>query len=105
MSDAQRGSPADGDAWRIEKPKLLLVEGIDEVRLFGALAKDIGAEDVQIRDYQGKGNLRPFLRVLPQIPGYSELESIGVTRDADENSVNAAQSVRDALGGGGAPSS
>ena len=103
MSDSQRGSPAAGAVWRIEKPKLLLVEGIDEVRLFGALAKDIGAEDVQIRDYQGKDNLRRFLRVLPQITGYSELESIGVTRDADENGDKAAESVRDALGAAGFP--
>ena len=103
MSDAQRNSPAAGEVWRIEKPKLLLVEGIDEVRLFGALAKDIGAEDVQIRDYQGKGNLRRFLGVLPQIPGYSDLESIGVTRDADENSDSAAKRVRDALRAAGFP--
>ena len=103
MTNAQRGSPAAGDAWRIEKPKLLLVEGIDEVRLFEALAKDIGAEDVQIRDYQGKGNIRRFLGVLPQIPGYSELESIGVTRDADENGDKAAESVRDALGAAALP--
>ena len=103
MADAERGSPAAGDAWRIEKPKLLLVEGIDEVRLFEALAKNIGAEDVQIRDYQGKGNLRRFLGVLPQIPGYSELESIAVTRDADDDGDNAAQSVRDALGAAGFP--
>ena len=97
MSSAQRGSPAAGEGWVIEKPKLLLVEGIDEVRLFGALAKHIGSEDVQILDYQGKGNLRRFLGVLPQIPGYSELESIGITRDADEDSDSAAESVRNAL--------
>ena len=103
MSDAERNSPADGEVWRIEKPKLLLVEGIDEVRLFGALAKDIGAADIQIRDYQGKGNLRRFLGVLPQVPGYLELESIGVTRDADENSDSAAKSVRDALRAAGFP--
>ena len=103
MSDAQRGSPAAGDAWRIENPKLLLVEGIDEVRLFEALAKDIGAEDVQIRDYQGKDNLRRFLGVLPRIQRYLDLESIGVTRDADENSDNAAESVRDALGAAALP--
>ena len=103
MSDAERSSPAAGEGWSIEKPKLLLVEGIDEVRLFGALAKDIGAEDVQIRDYQGKDNLRRFLRVLPQIPGYSDLESIGVTRDADDDSDNAAKSVRDALGAAALP--
>jgi len=103
MTNAQRGSPAAGEVWRIENPKLLLVEGIDEVRLFGALAKDIGVEDVQIRDYQGKGNLRPFLRVLPQISGYSELGSIGVTRDADDDGDNAAESVRDALRAAGFP--
>ena len=101
MSDAERGSPAAGEGWLIEKPKLLLVEGIDEVRLFGALAKHIGAEDVQIRDYRGKDNLRLFLQVLPRVPGYSELKSIGVARDADENSDNAARSVRDALGAAG----
>ena len=103
MTNAQRGSPAAGEGWLIEKPKLLLVEGIDEVRLFGALAKDIGAEDVQIRDYQGKGNLRRFLGVLPQIPGYSELGSIGVTRDADKNGDKAAKKVRDALRAAGFP--
>ena len=103
MSSAERGSPAAGDVWLIEKPKLLLVEGIDEVRLFEALAKHIGAEDVQIRDYRGKDNLRSFLGVLPRVSGYSELESIGVARDADENSDNAAESVRDALGAAGLP--
>ena len=97
MADAERGSPAAGEVWRIEKPKLLLVEGIDEVRLFGALAKDIGAEGVQIRAYQGKNNLRRFLGVLPQVYGYSDLESIAVARDADEDGDSAAQSVRDAL--------
>lgn len=103
MSSAERGSPAAGDVWLIEKPKLLLVEGIDEVRLFEALAKDIGAEDVQIRAYQGKDNLRRFLGVLPKISGYSELESIGVTRDADKNGDKAAKKVRDALGATGFP--
>ena len=103
MTNAQRGSPAAGEGWSIEKPKLLLVEGIDEVRLFGALAKDIGSEDVQIRPYQGKGNIRRFLRVLPQVPGYSDLESIAVTRDADKNGDKAAKKVRDALGAAGLP--
>ena len=103
MADAERISPAAGAVWRIEKPKLLLVEGNDEVRLFCALAKSIGAEDVQIRAYRGKDNLRRFLRVIPQIPGYSELKAIAVARDADENGDGAAQSVRDALAAAALP--
>ena len=103
MADAERGSPSSEEDWSIEKPKLLLVEGNDEVRLFGALAKHIGADDVQIRAYQGRNNIRGFLRAVRQAPGYSDLESIAVTRDADENSDGAARSVRDALRATGFP--
>lgn len=108
MMDAERLPPSSEEVrneatWGIEKPKLLLVEGNDEVRLFGALAKHIGAEDVQIRAYHGRDNLRQFLIFIPQVDGYSELESIGITRDADESGDNAARSVRGALGAAGFP--
>ncbi|MFN8494753.1 MAG: DUF3226 domain-containing protein [Caldilineaceae bacterium] len=67
----------------ITKPKLLLGEGNDEVEFFNALLAHLQLEDVQVVDYLGKHNVFVELATVLKLPGFSQLESIGITRDAD----------------------
>lgn len=78
--------------------KLLLVEGNDELWFSRSLLRCLGlSAEVQILKYDGKQKLRPLLSTLSRAPGYSELESLGVTRDADESFGSAFESVRSSL--------
>lgn len=82
----------------LTKAKLLLVEGRDDEGLFGALFAHLGGmPEIEIRKYDGKDNLRPYLRTLKMVRGFSAVTSIGIIRDADENAAGAFQSVRDTL--------
>src|SRR5438067_7791714 len=86
-----------GDHEQLARPKLLLGEGEDEKRFFTALAEHLSLADVQVEQYGGKLRLRAFLRTLPARPGYADLVSIGITRDADESADDAFRSVCRAL--------
>jgi hypothetical protein len=79
------------------QPKLLLVEGQDEIKFFDALLMRLELHDVQVRSYNGIPKLRPFLRTLPVTPGFAGLVSVGVVRDADDNAGGAFESVSAAL--------
>lgn len=79
-------------------PKLLLVEGGSDRQFFEALLGNLSpARFVQVESIGGKYGLRGFLRLLQNSPDYSKVESLGITRDADESSRTAFQSVRDVL--------
>ena len=67
----------------IIKPKLLLGEGSDEVEFFNALLAYLKIEDVQVIDYLGKHSVFVELATVLKLPGFSQLQSIGITRDAD----------------------
>lgn len=90
---------------RINKSKLLLVEGEDEVNLFTGLLTDIGlSDDFQIISAQGKDKFPQYLKVVKQSPGFDNLvASIGIIRDADDNPENAFRSVCSALRGAQLP--
>jgi hypothetical protein len=88
---------------KLTAPKLLLGEGIDEVRFFKAFLTHLNVTDVQVMDYGGKTKLGPFLKTLTILPGFSALTSLAVTRDADANAAGAFQSVSAALQGAGLP--
>ncbi len=68
----------------IEKSKLLLVEGPDDLSFFDALLRHLNRQDIDVRSYGGKDNLRPFLKGLPAFPGFVNVVSLGITRDADD---------------------
>jgi hypothetical protein len=89
MADAPKG---------ISKPKLLIGEGWEEVRFFGALLNHLNLSDIQVEEYGGKNNLQRYLKTLPNRGGYRQLVSLGVTRDADDDATNAFRSVCGALG-------
>lgn len=88
--------------------KLLLVEGRDGCNFFEALLCNLHLESlVEIRDYGGVNELRPYLFTLPAITGYKQVVSLGVVRDAEHNGASKAddafRSVRDALRDAGLP--
>ena len=87
----------------ITKPKLLLVEGKDEVKLFGKLLVDLGLVDVEIRDIMGKAKFRQNIKGLPRFTGFSEVTSVGIVTDADKQPQGAFDSICDALEAAGLP--
>lgn len=87
----------------IKQPKLLVVEGADDARLFNALLSHIGVSGIQVLNAGGKDNIRQTLRVITRSPGFSAVSSIGVVRDADVNADSALQSVQGALKAAGLP--
>jgi hypothetical protein len=82
---------------KITKPNVLVVEGKEEERLFGELIRLLGLQDIQVMGIGGKTKLRAQLDVLTRTPGFAEVVSLGVARDANDNPAGAFQSVRDAL--------
>jgi hypothetical protein len=89
---------------QITRPKLLLGEGVDEVRFFKAYLAHLNIGDVQVVDYGGKSKLSAFLQTLTTpVPGFAGLTSLAVTRDADANPAGAFQSICAALQGAGLP--
>ncbi len=87
----------------ITKPKLLLVEGKDEVKLFEKLLADLGLVDIEIRDIMGKTKYRKNIEALPRLSGFGEVTSVGIVTDADKQPKGTFDSVCDALGVAGLP--
>lgn len=87
-----------GDPEGISHTKLLVGEGVDEVRFFNSLLKtDLDIDDVQVVQSGGKSKLAEYLRLLPLRPSFSGVISLCVTRDADANVADTFRSVREAL--------
>ena len=86
----------------IKKPRLLVVEGSDEKRLFKALLahikkSGIKIDAVQVIDAEGKGKIKSNIQVIANESNFSTVSSIGIVRDADHNAADALISVQDAL--------
>ncbi len=77
--------------------RLLLGEGRDEVEIFRRLLADHGATDFQVLAYNGRYNLRDFLKALAVSSDMRNVRRIVVSRDADESSASALQSIEDAI--------
>lgn len=68
---------------KIDKQKLLIVEGRDEEEVFGALLENLMIYDIQIMGIGGKTQIRPNLKALITDPLFDQLISLGIIRDAD----------------------
>ncbi len=76
------------------KPCLLVVEGKDDEGFFEALVKHLGLhESIQLHKAQGKDNLRDALDAVVKNPGFPDVNSLGLVRDADQNPKAAFQSI------------
>lgn len=69
---------------KIQRPKLLIVEGRDEEQFFTAAMRDhLGLTDIQIMPIGGKTLLTQNLAGLVNDPRFSNVQSLAVVRDAD----------------------
>ena len=82
---------------KIEKKKLLLVEGKDEVNFFEAILKHEKINDVQehekniqILDVMGKNNFKNIFKILTLSDGFANIEVLGFIQDADNNKAKSA---------------
>jgi hypothetical protein len=98
--------------FRIEKPRLLLVEGGDDYWFFRRLIErrrrihDIADCDVQIVPFAQSDKLSTFLSdvIVPAlVRAQSSVQAIGIVRDADDSYGSAFQSLRGALQHAGLP--
>ncbi len=88
----------------ITKSKLLLVEGKDQQNFFSAFLSHIDlADDVQVMDYGGIGDLQKFLPTLVKTPNFTDVQSIGIVRDAEKSEGDAFKSVQSSLEKSGLP--
>ena len=68
----------------IVKSKLILGEGMDEVRCMEALLKHMGlSNDVQVEHYGGKNQLAKSIVSTVTRTGFKQVTSLGITRDCD----------------------
>ena len=85
-----------GTAIQIEKQRLLLVEGKDEINFFEAILKD-SINNIQIIEVGGKSRFREALKALSLAPEFDKVIALGVVRDADDDYKATFQSVSDGL--------
>ncbi len=81
----------------LSKPKLLIGEGKEEVDFFTAFLNHLNISNVQVEQYGGKQGLPRYLRTLVVRPGYLNVVSLGITRDADNSAQSAFESVCSSL--------
>lgn len=84
---------------QIFEKKLLLAEGKDTEAFITALLNASSLKGFQILDFRNVENFRPFIKGLVNRLDYrqSDIQSIGVIRDAEQNASVAFESVRNAL--------
>lgn len=88
---------------QILQPRLLAGEGRDEVRFFEAWLRYLKIGDIQVVEYGGKQKLKTFLAALPRFPGFGMLQSLGITRDADDDAGGTLQSIQSAVSAAALP--
>ena len=88
----------------IESRIQLLVEGNDQRNFFEALIDHLSLADIQIQNFGGVTDLRPFLSILVKRSGFREtVQSVGIVRDAETSAQAAFQSVQSSLRNAGLP--
>jgi len=85
------------DRLRITQPKQLLVEGKSDMVFFCRLLQEININDMEVKFFNGKNNLRTYLGTFIGLPDFQSIISLGIIRDADDSSQAAFQSVCGAL--------
>lgn len=87
---------------RIQKSKLLIVEGKDEYNFFHALIDQLPQQqDIQVLPIGGKTQLHVSLQALVRDPRFPDVISIGIIRDADitppKSTIPASKSALDSV--------
>ena len=88
----------------ITSPIQLLVEGNDQRNFFEAFIDHLSLDNIQIQNFRGVNELRGFLLVFVNAPGFREtVQSVGIVRDAETSAQAAFQSVQSSLMNAGLP--
>ena len=89
----------------INRPRLLLVEGVDDEIFFQRIIERRKIEGIQVIPFYGKDKFGNFLTnvLVPGMKSSDGVKAIGVTRDADKDYTRAFQSVGDSLRIAGLP--
>lgn len=82
---------------KLQKRKLLLVEGRDEEEFFGGLLRYLAIDDIQVIPVGGKHQFADKLQGLIKDADFPEIVSMGIVRDADDDPKATFQSICDAL--------
>jgi len=82
---------------KIEKSKLLIVEGNDEEEIFNYWLKQLNLNEIQVLAIGGKSNLTTSLELLKNDSNFNLVSNIGIIRDADEDLTSAFRSVNSSL--------
>jgi len=85
------------EKFKIRQPKILLVEGIDDVKFFNSFLKHLGIENFQIIDVEGKSNFKNILKLISQELNSDIAYVIACIRDADSNFDGAFTSIKNSL--------
>ncbi|MGH2534102.1 MAG: DUF3226 domain-containing protein [Thermomicrobiales bacterium] len=100
MSDDQRAG-GDGsitaEPTRVERNRLLLVEGEFDVGFFRALLSRHGRAGVQVEALGGVAPYAKKVEALSNAPGFDQLHWLGLARDADNDAEAALASMRNAF--------
>lgn len=79
---------------KINKNKILLVEGRDEINFFDALLKSCTIDTIQVIESKGKDQFPFELELILNDPEFAKVTSIGIVRDADNSQQSAVDSIR-----------
>ena len=81
---------------------LLLVEGKDDAIFFRSIMEYMGLDEIEIWNIEGKSQFKTRLRVLKMDSAFkSNVTSLGIVRDADDDPESASRSVKSALNSAG----
>ena len=83
--------------FEIKQPKLLLVEGADAYYFFIWACQAFGVNDVQVMDFGGVKDLTSYLKTLSMLPGYEDVTTLVIARDAENDPLSAIDSVKNSL--------
>jgi len=87
----------------INQPAVVLVEGKEDERFFGAFAKRFNLDKIQVIAVGGRTRFAERLRTIKSSPGFATVRYLIVVRDADKDAKAAFQSVQTALINAGLP--
>lgn len=81
------------DTIKIQKSKLLVVEGKDEKNIFDHWYQQLAITDVQVLPIGGKTQLKSNLEILKSLFNFNAVTHIAIIIDADQNETGAFNSV------------
>jgi hypothetical protein len=97
MKYASIGGILEEDKGIIKLNKVILVEGQDEVRFLNALLKESKINNVEVHEVGGKRNFKIKIPSFVRNPGFSDVNALGIIRDADNDIDATFTSIKNTL--------